>query len=61
MIKDGVDAPTPVTFPKDTMGEVERGDTYWCTIKGDVTDFPQEHSKIIISEVYIAPDRRSIV
>ena len=41
MIKEGVDAPTPVTFPKDTMGEVERGDRYWYTVKGDVADFPR--------------------
>lgn len=58
MIKDGIDGPTPFTFPKDTMGEVERGDRYWYTVKGEIADFPREHSKIIINEVYIAPDRR---
>ena len=54
MIKDGVDAPTPFIFPKNTMVEVERGDRYWYTIKGEITDFPQTHSNIIINEVYIA-------
>jgi hypothetical protein len=54
MIKDGVDAPTPFIFPKNTMVEVERGDRYWYTIKEEIADFPETHANIIINEVYIA-------
>jgi len=56
MTKDGTDAPTPFTFPKDRMVEVERGDRYWYTVKGEIADFPETRSNIIINEVHIASE-----
>ena len=56
MTKDGIGTLTPFTFPKDTMVEVERSDRYWYTIKGDVADFPERPSNIIINEVHIASE-----